>query len=180
VNAFDRLDAASTVAQWLAWIRYWALTQKPSTEVEDKAEAIRTIKELVDKAQADARTLGEHLRHLDELKQFVKRTADETHRRLLEALVGLQRGSEVSVQAELFKESPTEAEAEWIAAIRAATEPGLGVKLSDLAERLSTEKVKGDRARTLVEAALHPSAVLRQPGKATMVTGLQLRSLSHV
>ena len=181
VNAFDRLDAASTVAQWLAWIRYWALTQKPSTEVEDKAEAIRTIKELVDKAQADARTLTEHLRHLDELKQFVKRTADETHRRLLEALVGLQRGAEVSASShgELFKEAPTEGEAEWIAAIRAATEPGMGVKLSDLAERLSTEKIKGERARNLVEAALHPSAVLRQPGKATMVLGLQLRSLSH-
>jgi hypothetical protein len=181
VNAFDRLDAASTVAQWLAWIRYWALTQKPSTEVEDKAEAIRTIKELVDKAQADARTLGEHLRHLDELKQFVKRTADETHRRLLEALVGLQRGAEVSASShgELFKEAPTEGEAEWIAAIRAATEPGLGVKLSDLAERLSTEKIKGERTKGFIEAALHPSAVLRQPGKATMVLGLQLRSLSH-
>jgi hypothetical protein len=182
VNAFDRLDAASTVAQWLAWIRYWTLIQKPSTEVEDKAEAIRTIKELVDKAQTDARTLGEHLRHLDELKQFVKRTVDDTHRRLQEALVGLQRGAATAVlaNAPLFREGATEAEKVWETRIVAATEPGMGLRLSDLADRLATEEVKTDRVRTLIEPLFLPTVLTKQPGKATRIEGLQLRSLSHV
>lgn len=184
VNAFDRLDAASTAAQCLAWIRYWTLIQKPSTEVEDKAEAIRVVKDLVDKAQEDSRKLTDHLRHLDELKVFVKRTADETHRRLLDALVGLQRGSDVrskeGAQGPLFvhKEDVTEQEKAWMDRVVAATEPGRGLSLSDLVDRLATEEVKAPRIRALLEPLFLPTVLVKQPGKATRLEGLQLRSLS--
>ena len=192
VNSFEKLEPVSTAAHWLAWIRYWALLKKPSTEVEDKAEAIRIIKELVDKAQDDSRKLAEHIRHLDELKQFVKRTADDTHRRLQEALVGLQRGAKDPATAltaltaltafptnPLFKECGTDVEKTWSTRIGAVTEPGLGVKLSDLADRLATDEVKAERVRVLIEPLFLPTVLQKLPGKATMVLGLQLKSLSY-
>jgi hypothetical protein len=121
---------------------------------------------------------------LEELKVFVKRTADETHRRLLDALVGLQRGTDVrgkeGGQGPLFvhKEDATEQEKAWMDRVLAATEPGRGLSLSDLVDRLATEEVKAPRVRALLEPLFLPTVLVKQPGKATRLEGLQLRSLS--
>jgi len=65
-----------------------------------------------------------------------------------------------------------------MARVLAATEPGRGLSLSDLADRLATEEVKAPRVRALLEPLFLPTVLVKQPGKATRLEGLQLRSLS--
>jgi len=192
VNEFDRLDSATTLALLLGWIRYWKQIQKPATEGEDKATAIRTIKELVERSTVAKRDLVAHLAHLDDFKAWSKRNAEDLNRQLQQALLTLQRGSSDSsrsnssrseskhtarahntVESSLF--NPAE-DAVWIERVQSVTQKGDSVRVGDLARAVAAATgVSVSVARARVEAVFQESALKKAAGFPTVVVGLALR-----
>ena len=178
VNAFDRLDAPTTMSVLLGWIRYWKHIQKPATDGEDKAIAIRTVADLVDRATTAKRELAVHTIHLDEFKTWAKRNADETCKQLQQALLTLQRGTNKD-ETNTLTDSPFQGtgpdDAEWIARIKSVTREGDSVRLSDIAKVVANQigaSVPVVRAR--IEAVFHESALKKVVGFPTFALGLRL------
>ena len=92
VNNFERFDIPTIMNILMGWIRYWEQIEKPATDVEDKAEAIRIVQKLVEKSQKYKIELATHLHHMDDMCKFLNQEAKDSHMALQEALRGLQHG----------------------------------------------------------------------------------------
>jgi hypothetical protein len=196
VNEFDRLEEKTTMSVLLGWIRYWKQIQKPATEGEDKAAALRTIKELVDRATVAKRELAVHAAHLDDVKSWTKRTIDDMFKQLQQALLTLQRGPEIEAFSAVrmptentvssgtataatgspgspFK--PEMEDTEWAMRVREVTREGPSVELAEIAKVLSAKlKVSVPLVRGHLGTLFQDSFLQKVPGLPTVVRGLRL------
>ena len=180
----------------LGWIRYWKQIQKPATEGEDKAAALRTIKELVDRATVAKRELAVHAAHLDDVKSWTKRTIDDMFKQLQQALLTLQRGPEIEGSSAVrmptentvssgtataatgspgspFK--PEMEDTEWAMRVREVTREGHSVELAEIAKVLSAKlKVSVPLVRGHLGTLFQDSFLQKVPGLPTVVRGLRL------
>ena len=181
VNAFDKLEPLTTMAVLMGWIRYWSLVQKPATDVEDKAAAIRIISDLVEKSTQAKRDLAVHISHVDDFKAWVKRQMDDSGRQLQQALLDLQRGVQptsnvlVTDSSSSFYDVAGDAKKQkWIETVKAVLVPGSSVKLSDIADRLSSESMSSVAVRSHIEPLFLESVLEKKKGFPTLVLGVQL------
>ena len=184
VNAFDRLETTTTLSVLLGWIRYWKQIQKPATDGEDKATAIRTVAELVERATVAKRELAVHTTHLDDFKAWSKKQADDTYKQLQQALLTLQRGTRTeepvrntvsSTSGSLFQRTVPE-DADWIERIKSVTQEGGEARLSDIAKAVAAglPNVSVPVVRLRIESVIHESALKKIVGFPTVVLGLRI------
>ena len=194
VNEFERLESATTMSVLLGWVRYWKQIQTPATEGEDKATAIRTIKELVERATVAKRELAVHASHLDDFKAWSKRNADDTYKQLQQALLTLQRGSatqEVLDMKEIkeikeIKDNPVQntisfnspfkygpEDTEWIAQVKDVTKEGGSMRIADIAKAIASKtNLSIPLVRGRIGVLFHESALKKVAGLPTVVLGL--------
>jgi len=180
VSHFEQWDPCSLFQTLIGWIRFHTLTQKPSTDVEDKAEAIRIVQKLVEDAQEYKRQLTTHLQHMNDFKLFAEGHAKDSLIKVQTALSALQHGSEtnVVVESQIFQDvTGHPAKRKWIDHILAVAIEGTeSIKLSDLAKRVAEHSGKAEATvREQIETVLHESVLEKRKGGPTMVRGLSLR-----
>ena len=180
VAHFEQWDPCSLFQTIIGWIRFYMLTQKPSTDVEDKAEAVRIVQKLVEDAQEYKRQLTTHLQHMNDFKLFAEGHAKDSLVKVQTALSALQHGTERTMVTEstLFEDVTGQpAKRKYIEQILAVASEGNGsVKLSDLAKRVAEYSGKTEATvREQIEAVLHESVLEKRKGGSTMVRGLTFR-----
>jgi hypothetical protein len=180
VSHFEQWDPCSLFQTLIGWIRFHTLTQKPSTDVEDKAEAVRIVQKLVEDAQEYKRQLTTHLQHMNDFRLFAEGHAKDSLIKVQTALSALQHGSDTNVVSEslLFQDAtghPAKQKCiEMILSV--ATEDTGSIKLSDLAKRVAEQSGKTENTvREQIETVLHESVLDKRKGFPTMVRGLTLR-----
>ena len=179
VSHFELWDPCSLFQALIGWIRFHTLTQRPSTDVEDKAEAVRIVQKLVEDAQEYKRQLTTHLQHMNDFRLFAEGHAKDSLIKVQTALAALQHGSETNVLSEspLFQDATGHpAKQKCIEMILSVTTEGTGsIKLSDLAKRVAEQSGKTETTvRDQIEAVLHESVLEKRKGGPTMVRGLSL------
>ena len=182
VPHFEAWDPCSLFQTLIGWIRYHALTEKPSSDVEDKAEAVRIVQKLVEEAQEYKRQLTTHLQHMNDFRLFTEGHAKDTLIKVQTALAALQHGAETNVVTDscLFQDvTGIPSKQKWIEAIQFVSVEGTGsVQLKDLAKRVAEHTgKKEDSVKDQLESVLAGSVIVRRKGLPTLVQGLVLKSV---
>jgi len=181
VNYFERFEIHTIMNILMGWIRYWEQIQKPATDVEDKAEAIRIIQKLVEQAQKYNAKLVTHIHHMNDMCTDLNQHAKDTHMALQEALRGLQHGvgDNVITDSALFEDATgNPKKQERIRVIQDITEEEADsvILLADLAKRFSERaKCAEKTAKEHIESVIKLDYIERKSGAATKVRGLKLK-----
>jgi len=181
VNQFDSFDESTIMNILMGFIRYWQEIQKPASDVEDKAEVIKIIQKLFEKAQKYKTELKSHLDHLKELSEFVKKESDETYVALHEALRTLRHGvSETVLENSIIYEDATgnPHKQKRIRAIQDVAEEDADsvILLNDLAKRIAERTKQAEKTvKEHIESVLQSDYVEKKAGFPTKVKGLRLK-----
>lgn len=182
VSHFEAWDPCSLFQTLIGWIRFHALTEKPSTDMEDKAEAIRIVTKLVEEAQEYKRQLATHLQHMNDFRLFTEGHAKDALVKVQTALTALQHGADTNVVTDscLFQDvTGYPSKQKWIEAIQAVSLEGPGsIQLKDLAKRVAEQTgKKEDTVKDQLESVLMESVIEKRKGLPTLVRGLVLKSV---
>jgi len=182
VSHFEQWDPCSLFQTLIGWIRFHTISQKPSTDLEDKAEAVRIVQKLVEEAQEYKRQLTTHLQHMNDFRLFVEGHAKDSLTKVQTALATLQHGAagcnSVILESVLFQDvTGHPARQKCIDAILAVSLESVGsIKLSDLAKRVAEYSGKTETTvREQIESVLSDSVVEKRKGFPTLVKGLALK-----
>ena len=186
VNYFERYDISSNMNMLMGWIRYWEQIEKPATDNEDKAEAIRIIQKLVEKSQKYKTELATHLHHMDDMCAFLNQEAKDTHMALQEALRGLQHGvgDNIITDSALFEDvTGNPKKQERIRVIQDVAEEDMDsvILLSDLAKRVAEKTRLAEKTvKEHIESVIKPDYIEKKPGMSIKLRGLRLKPDSPV
>jgi hypothetical protein len=185
VTHYELWDPCSLFQTLIGWIRFHALSEKPSTDVEDKAEAIRIVQKLVEEAQEYKRQLATHLQHMNDFRLFTEGHAKDALTKVQTALAALQHGAETNlvVESVLFQDvTGHPAKQKCIEYIQSVSIESAGsIKLNDLAKRVAELSGKTESTvRDIIESVLSETVLEKRKGFPTLVRGLALRSAPEV
>ena len=185
VTHYELWDPCSLFQTLIGWIRFHALSEKPSTDGEDKAEAIRIVQKLVEEAQEYKRQLATHLQHMNDFRLFTEGHAKDALTKVQTALAALQHGAETNlvVESVLFQDvTGHPAKQKCIEYIQSVSIESAGsIKLNDLAKRVAELSGKTESTvRDIIESVLSETVLEKRKGFPTLVRGLALRSAPEV